>query len=129
MDAPETEDSFHANSVIKSDAVHQFTGSITLADDSGLAVEALDGAPAFAARYVAGSDQDRYLALLKAMENKSDRQARFVACLSIIGLPENIELPDLMFFGTNRWFTRLVRFLVRLPMSLVVRTGLDTIPF
>ena len=37
---PETGDSFLANSVIKSDAVHQFTGSITLADDSGLAVEA-----------------------------------------------------------------------------------------
>ena len=40
---PETGDSFLANSVIKSDAVHQFTGSITLADDSGLAVEASMG--------------------------------------------------------------------------------------
>ena len=31
------------------------------------------------------------------MENKSDRTARFVACLSIIGLPENIELPANVF--------------------------------
>ena len=95
---PETGDTFLANSVIKSTAVHEFTGSITLADDSGLVVDALDGAPGIrSARYVPGSDRDRYLALLKAMENKSVRTARFVACLSIIGLPQDITLPANVF--------------------------------
>ncbi|MGB0647372.1 MAG: non-canonical purine NTP pyrophosphatase, partial [Bradymonadia bacterium] len=95
---PETGDTFLANSAIKSKAVHEFTGSITLADDSGLVVDALDGAPGIrSARYVPGSDRDRYLALLTAMENKPERTARFVACLSIIGLPKDIELPAKVF--------------------------------
>ncbi|HAL74184.1 MAG TPA: non-canonical purine NTP pyrophosphatase, RdgB/HAM1 family [Clostridiales bacterium] len=45
-------DSFQANALIKARAVHQLTGGYVLADDSGLAVDLLDGAPGiFSARF------------------------------------------------------------------------------
>jgi XTP/dITP diphosphohydrolase len=91
---PETGDTFLDNSIIKSTAVHSDTELIALADDSGLSVDALHGAPGVrSARFAPGSDRDRYLALLAALEGVDHREARFVACLSIVGLPESIDLP------------------------------------
>lgn len=91
---PETGDTFLDNSIIKSTAVHAETQLISLADDSGLSVDALNGAPGVrSARFAPGSDRDRYLALLAALDGVAQRSARFVACLSIVGLPESIELP------------------------------------
>lgn len=91
---PETGDTFLDNSIIKSTAVYRHTNLISLADDSGLAVDALNGAPGVrSARYAPGSDRDRYIALLKALAGVQERAARFVACLSIVGLPSSLELP------------------------------------
>ena len=91
---PETGDTFLDNSIIKSTAVYAETQIVSLADDSGLAVDALHGAPGVrSARFVSGSDRDRYIALLDALEGVEHRSARFVACLSIVGLPESVELP------------------------------------
>ena len=42
---PEDGDSFAANALIKARAAHQATGEVTIADDSGIAAEDLDGAP------------------------------------------------------------------------------------
>ena len=85
---PETGSTFLENAVIKARAVADHTGGIALADDSGLVVDALDGAPGiYSARYVDGSDEDRYRALLSAMRTKSNRRAKFVACLAVVGLP------------------------------------------
>ena len=95
---PETGTTFLENSIIKARAVARHTGMIALADDSGLMVEALDGAPGvYSARYVEGSDQDRYLALLKAMADKEMRNAKFVACLTVVGLPLDLALPKDVF--------------------------------
>ena len=92
---PETGDTFLENAIIKARAVHQQTGHIALADDSGLVVDALNGAPGIrSARYVDGSDKDRYVALLKAMQNHTQRSARFMACLAIAGLPKDLSLPN-----------------------------------
>ena len=91
---PETGDTFLDNSIIKSSAVYRHTNVISLADDSGLAVDALNGAPGVrSARFAPGSDRDRYLALLEALKGVEHRAARFVACLSIVGLPLSLELP------------------------------------
>lgn len=62
------------------------TGVATVADDSGLVVPALDGAPGVrSARY--GGDitqQRRNLLLLDALAGASDRSARFVCCLAVV---------------------------------------------
>jgi XTP/dITP diphosphohydrolase len=79
---PETGDTFEENSLIKAKAVAEATGHIAVADDSGLEVDALDGAPGvFSARY-AGEDADdaaNNAKLLREMVNVSDdkRSARF----------------------------------------------------
>ena len=95
---PETGTTFLENSIIKARAVYEHTGCIALADDSGLMVDALDGAPGvYSARYVDGSDTDRYLALLDAMVDQTKRTAKFVACLTVVGLPSSLTLPANVF--------------------------------
>ncbi len=64
------------------------TGMITLADDSGLEVDALDGAPSIrSARYAPGRDDDRVTALLKALRGvpPAERTARFRCIVAIVG--------------------------------------------
>ena len=90
--APEEDgDSFQANAAIKAQAAAQSSGLPALADDSGLTVQALDGAPGiYSARY-AGSQQDdaaNRAKLLQAMDKIPDgqRQAAFV-CAVALALP------------------------------------------
>lgn len=82
-------ETFEENSLIKAQAVMDELGIDTIADDSGLEVDALNGAPGvYSARY-AGEDAD-YLAnnakLLKALENvpEEKRTARFVTVLTML---------------------------------------------
>jgi XTP/dITP diphosphohydrolase len=85
---------FKGNAEIKARAVFEYTSSKdeykdywVIADDSGLEVESLGGKPGiFSARY-AGENAtaiDRYTKLLKEMEGKTNRNARFVCCLCLI---------------------------------------------
>ena len=89
-DAPEPEENgktFEENARIKALAAHQYTGLRAIADDSGLAVDALSGAPGvYSARYCSGSDADRNLFLLKNMEHvdECERQARCVCAICCI---------------------------------------------
>lgn len=65
----ETEDTLEGNARLKARAAARSTGLWTVADDSGLFVDALDGAPGVrSARYAPGTDADRVQALLRAME-------------------------------------------------------------
>ncbi len=86
--APEPEETgttFEENALIKAQAACQLTGKPVIADDSGLAVEALDGAPGiYSARYCEGSDADRNAFLLRKMEAVPDgsRQAKFVSAIA-----------------------------------------------
>ena len=86
--APEPEETgttFEENALIKAQAACQLTGKPAIADDSGLAVEALDGAPGiYSARYCEGSDADRNAFLLRKMEAMPDgsRQAKFVSAIA-----------------------------------------------
>lgn len=96
-DAPEPEETgtvFEENALIKARAACAFTGLPAVADDSGLCVDALDGAPGvYSARYCAGDDKDRNAFLLKNMEAVPDgkRQARFVSAIACV-FPNGDEL-------------------------------------
>jgi len=76
----ETGDTLEANARLKADALVRATGIGAIADDSGLAVDALDGAPGvYSARY-AGVDATyatNVAKLLKEMDGCFDRRARF----------------------------------------------------
>ncbi len=89
FDIIEDGDTFEANSLIKAQAVMDELGLDTIADDSGLEVDALNGAPGvYSARY-AGEDAD-YLAnnvkLIDALRDVPDaeRTARFVTVLTML---------------------------------------------
>jgi len=77
---------FAENAYLKASAVTAFTGKPAIADDSGLVVDALDGAPGvYSARYggdACGSDAERYELLLRNMEGKENRAARFVCSIA-----------------------------------------------
>jgi len=80
MDVEETGDSFLANGRLKAIAYARETGLLTLAEDSGLEVDALGGDPGiYTARYGGEglSHEERYRYLLGNMEGQADRAARF----------------------------------------------------
>jgi XTP/dITP diphosphohydrolase len=87
-DTPETGTTFAENAEIKSKAAAAATGKISLADDSGLAVDALGGKPGVYSNRFAGpdaSDLDKCLKIISMMEGISDelRTARFKAAIAI----------------------------------------------
>jgi XTP/dITP diphosphohydrolase len=87
--SPEDGATFAANAEQKALHYARATSVPALADDSGLCVDALGGAPGVhSARYVEGTDEDRWRALLRAMESVSDelRTACF-RCALCLALP------------------------------------------
>ena len=80
---------FTENARIKAECVMKATGLPTLADDSGLSVDALGGAPGiYSARYAGehGNDRANNELLLKNMDGVADRTCRFV-CAMALALP------------------------------------------
>ena len=90
IDVEENGTTFEENSLIKAKAVMEATGLPALADDSGIAVDALNGEPGiYSARYGFDDSLDdwgRLLLLLKNTEHVPDgqRQAKFVCVISMI---------------------------------------------
>ena len=86
-DPEETGTTFEENAFIKASFGMKESGLPCIADDSGLAVDALNGAPGvYSARYCEGSDEDRTKLLLKNMENvpEGERSARFVSAICCV---------------------------------------------
>ena len=74
---------FRENAEIKAVAASKYCDVPAFADDSGLEVEALDGAPGiYSARY-APTDAERIAKLLAALEGKENRRARFTCVIAI----------------------------------------------
>ena len=90
IDVEETGTTFEENSFLKANAVMQATGLPALADDSGIAVDALNGEPGiYSARYGFDDtldDRGRLNLLLKNTEQVPDgqRQAKFVCVITLV---------------------------------------------
>lgn len=85
---------FEGNAIIKAMTIGNRTGLLTLAEDAGLEVDALDGRPGvYTARYAPGTDEDRYMKLLNELKDVPDknRTARFRAVIAIYD-PDNEKI-------------------------------------
>jgi len=92
LEVEETGETFAENAILKARAYAEASGLLTLADDSGLEVDALDGAPGVrSARYSGpgASDEDRYRLLLRRLAGvpAEGRTARF-RCVVALATPE-----------------------------------------
>jgi XTP/dITP diphosphohydrolase len=85
-DVAETGDTFKANAEIKAVAYSEQSGLLTLADDSGLEIAALNGAPGvYSARYGGVTGAEQLALVLKQLEGKPfhERMARFVCVIAL----------------------------------------------
>jgi XTP/dITP diphosphohydrolase len=86
-DIPETADTLEGNALLKATYIHDKFGLDCFADDTGLEIEALNGAPGvYSARY-AGEDNNSYnnmSKVLSLLENKTNRKACFRTVIALI---------------------------------------------
>jgi XTP/dITP diphosphohydrolase len=88
----ESGDTYVDNAALKAVAYAQASGLLALADDSGLEVEALEGAPGVrSARYALGDDADRVQALLRALDEVGappEARAACFRCVIVLAAPD-----------------------------------------
>lgn len=83
-------ETFEANSAKKALEIAKFTGMITIADDSGLCVDALNGAPGvYSARYSGenATDESNNAKLMEVMKDEPNRKCHFVSAITL-GKPD-----------------------------------------
>ncbi len=93
-DIPETEPTLEGNALLKARAVARVTGVAALADDTGLEVDALDGAPGVTTARFAGPEatySTNVAKLLDVMGEVTDRAARFRTVVALV-TPDGDEL-------------------------------------
>jgi len=86
-DIPEEWETLEENALFKAQFVHRRTGMNVFADDTGLEVEALNGAPGVHSARFAGEDKDssaNMTKLLGLLEGKKNRNARFRTVIALI---------------------------------------------
>lgn len=83
LEIEETGETFAANACLKASQIAKATGQWAIADDSGLQVDALDGAPGvYSARY-ARNDAERIARVLSELGAEINRKAQFVCVIAI----------------------------------------------
>ena len=112
LDEPdETGDSFRANALIKAAAAAKATGLPAFADDSGLVVEALDGAPGILSARWAGPNKDFAAAMAqierllaeRGATTPAQRRAHFVSALCVAWPDDHLEEVEARVEGTLVW--------------------------
>lgn len=85
FDVEETGTTFEENAALKAVAASEILNKTVISDDSGLAVDALDGAPGiYSARYAEyGNDEANMDLLLSNMSRIKDRRAKFVCVIAV----------------------------------------------
>lgn len=87
----ETGETFYENAYIKAlEASKVSEGTLFLADDSGLCVDFLDGAPGIKSARYADSTENRITKLLDALKDAKDRSAKFVCALVLVDKKGNV---------------------------------------
>ena len=102
LPAEETGSTFLENALLKARRAASETGLISIADDSGLVVDALDGEPGvFSARFAGedASDEQNVEKLLKALDGVEERGACF-RCVAVLVYPDEIKGP---LTGEGEW--------------------------
>lgn len=88
VDIPETADTLQGNALLKAQYIYDHYGLDCFADDTGLEVEALNGAPGvFSARYAEGCGHDAEANMKKLLENlkeNNNRKAQFKTVIALI---------------------------------------------
>jgi len=127
---------FAANAAKKARMIARFTGRLTLADDSGLCVDALDGAPGVISARFSGpgaTDHKNNTKLLRLLRDvpASRRTARFVCTIAIadrrgiVGIAEGMHRGKIVFFekGTNGFGYDPLFYSPRLKKTFAQLTG------
>jgi XTP/dITP diphosphohydrolase len=86
-DIEETAETIEGNALLKATTIYEKTGINCFADDSGLLVDALNGAPGvYSARYAGEqkNDQDNMQKLLQELKDKPNRSAHFKTTMALI---------------------------------------------
>ncbi len=86
--------SFMENALKKAREIAEISGCPSLADDSGICADALDGAPGiFSARYSGGhgNDEDNNNLLIKNLSDKEDKSAHYTAAIALV-YPNGVEV-------------------------------------
>lgn len=84
FDPVEDGETFEENSLIKAKEAYKLGKTWTLADDSGLCIDALDGAPGIHSARYANTPQARIDRVLKEMQGIENRFARFKCCMTLL---------------------------------------------
>ena len=93
------------NAILKAEALAKELGTIVIADDSGLAVDALNGEPGvYSARYA--GDHDDEANMIKLLENLQGveydkRTARFCCCIAIAGPDQTVSIGSVVTLAGN----------------------------
>ncbi len=94
VEPEETEATFEGNAILKARAAAEVSGMTALADDSGLSVNALDGAPGIYSARWAGEAKDFYAAMARVereLRDAKDRSAKFVCVLALASPDGEVE--------------------------------------
>jgi len=86
-DVEETSDTIEGNAILKARSIYNQTGINCFADDSGLLVDALNGAPGVYSARFAGeqkNDDDNMSKLISALKNEINRRAHFKTVIALI---------------------------------------------
>ena len=91
FDPIEDGETFEENSFIKARAAWELGRTWTLADDSGLCIEVLNGAPGIHSARYADTPQNRINRVLSEMQGKENRKACFKCCMTLINPAGEVE--------------------------------------
>lgn len=76
---------FMENAEKKAREIAELSGMCALADDSGICVDALDGAPGiYSARFSGGTDEDNNKLLLEKLRDETDKSAHYACAMSLV---------------------------------------------
>lgn len=87
IDIPEPHDTLEANATEKSTVIHRMTGENCFAEDTGLEITALNGAPGVLSARYAGEQKeaaDNIVKVLQELQGQNDRSAQFRTVISLI---------------------------------------------